>query len=283
MITKTVASALCALLLLQLPAYSLVFNPVSVQLSGFDIDAVVENNAVAGSDPNAFTGVSEALDLTNNVFYQSGLSGSVNGLPTNGQISATTGGNTFNFQLANYGTGTGLTKNALQIAPAETQQTLTFTATASYQALAFLGFSTEAQNSNAIGSVVVNFTDSSSTTFADVLDFPDWYTGAGTAAVPSLFNSQGRVQNTTGSYNQNLVNPLTSSSGGQLFASSITLSAGDQLKQVQSVTFSMSSSTPSDRTYVVAVAAVPEPNTVALLALAGAAAFLRRSRVKKRC
>lgn len=263
--------------------YGLDYQSVAVQQSGFDYDAVVENTAVPGSNPNVYTSVAQPLDASNNVFYESGLSGSSGGLPDNNQITATVGGNTFTFDLASYGSGSGLTNNALQIAPSELNQTLTLVTPGSFQSLAFLGFSTEAQGSDAIGNVVITFSDLSTTTFTGALDYPDWYTGSGTVSHPQVFNSEGRVQTTTGLFNQNLVFPLTSASGGQLFASMVTLSPTDQLKQVQSVTFSISSSTPGDRSYVMGVAGVvPEPGSASLIALAAGLLTLGRSRRRNR-
>ncbi len=261
-------------------SFGLEYNAIAVQQAGFDYDAVVENTATAGSNPTVYTTVAQPLDASNNVFYEAGLSGSSGGLPDNNQITATTGGNSFTFDLVSYGTGSGFSNNALQIAPSEINQTLTFVTPGSFQSLAFLGFSTEAQGSNAIGNVVITFSDLTTTSFIGALDYPDWYTGSGTLSHPQVFNSQGRVQTTTGLFNQNLVFPLTSASGGQLFASVVTLSQGDQAKLVQSVTFSISSSTPADRSYVMGVAgAVPEPGTVGLMALAaGVLAFLRPRR-----
>lgn len=257
--------------------HALDYQAVGVQQSGFDFDGVVENNAVEQSPPNAYTNVSQTIDATNNVFYESGLPGSANGLPTNNQISTVIGGDSFTFDLAGYGTGSGLSNNMLQIAPSEANQTLTLLTPTSFVSLAFLGFSSEAQNSNAIGNVLVTFTDSSSTLFTNALDYPDWYTGTGTPTHVEVFNSQGRVQNTTGLFNQDLVFPLTALSGGKLYASLITLSTGDQAKLVESVTFTITSSTPTDRSYVLAVAgAVPEPGTVVLAGLAAALILFRR-------
>ena len=263
-------------------AQALNYTSVAVQQSGFDYDGVVENNAAPGSSPNVYTSVSQALDATSNVFYENGLPGSSGGLPQTNQISVAVGANTFSFDLADYGSGSGLSNNTLQIAPSETNQTLTLATPGSFQSLAFLGFSTEAQSSNAIGSVVITFSDLSTTTFTDALDYPDWYTGSGNPTHVQVYNSMGRVQYTSGLYNQDIQSPLTSASGGNLYACLIELSPTDQLKTVQSVTFSITSSTPSDRSYVMAVAGVvPEPGTASLLALGAAAAVLVRGRKRK--
>lgn len=267
---------LCASLL---SVSALDYTPVTV--TGFDFDGVVENNATAGSNPNAYTGVSQTLDETNNVFYENGLSGaqSGTGLPTDRQITATAGGNNFTFNLASYGSGSGRTNNFLQIAPTEGNQRLTLNTAASFVALSFLGFSTEAQSLDATGNVIINFSDMSFTTYVGALAFPDWYTGSGSSSHPVVFNSSGRVENANGLFNQSLVFPLNSTSGGKLYASTILLSPTDQAKQVTSVDFIITSSDPGDRTYVVGVAgAVPEPGTAALVGLGLAVALLRHRR-----
>lgn len=259
------------------------FHPVAV--TGYDFDAVVESNATLGSFPNAYTSAAQPLDATGNTFYEQGLPGAGvgTGLPTSKTISTTTGGNTFNFDLANYGNNTGLASNALQIAPGPGGHafiTLNLVTSATYSSMAFLGFSTEAQPATAIGDVQLTFTDLTTSVYTGVLDIPDWYFGTGTVSHPEIWNATGRVNTEDGLYNQNLsgVGPLD---GGKLFASVINLTAGDQLKSVQSVGFRITSSTASDRTYIMGVAAVPEPSALALVCLAGAA-FLARRRFARR-
>ena len=159
----------------------------------------------------------------------------------------------------------------------DVNQTLTLTTPASYTGFAFLGFSTEAQNFDAVGDVTVNFSDLTSTTYDNVLDLPDWYTGVSTVEDPLIFNSQGRVQTATGMYNQSL-GQLSPTTGGQLYANMLTLSAGDQLKTVQSITFSITGAAAEDRTYILAVSAVPEPGSVALIVFGGLVLAGRRTR-----
>jgi hypothetical protein len=275
--TALLVSGLLGVSLLSLSAFE--YTPVTV--TGYDYDGVVENNATPGSNPNVYTGVSQTLDETNNVFYENGLSGATGGtgLPTSNQVTASSGGDTFTFNLADYGSGTGLTNNFLEINPAEGNQRLTLTTPASFVSLSFLGFSAEAQSLPATGNVIVNFSSGLPTTYTGALAYPDWYTGSGSAINPVIFNSAGRIRNTDGAYNQSLSFPLNSGSGGKLYASTIFLSAEDQLRQVTSVDFDITSADAADRTYVVGVAgAVPEPGTVALVGVGLAAVLLRARR-----
>jgi len=257
--------------------FCLEYLPVAVDPAGFDFDTVVENSATNQGSPNAFTGVSQTLDGSGSVFYENGLSGSQSGtgLPQNNQITASAGGNNYTFNLASYGNGTSLTSNTLQIAPDEgLPNTLTLNTPASFYSLAFLGFSTEAGGSDAIGQVVITFTDNSTTLYTNVLDYPDWYSTSNVG----IFNSQGRIQNTSGLYNQYLSVPLTSGDGGRLYVSLLNLTLADQAKLVKSLTFTITSSASTDRSYVMSVAgAVPEP-TSAMLLIAGSMALLFSNR-----
>lgn len=262
------------------------FSPVSV--TGYDFDAVVENNATAGSSPTVYTTAATSLDATGNTFYESGLSSSGNGtgLPTSETITASSGGNDFTFNLGSYGNNAGLVSNALQIAPGPGGHAfvpLNLSSPASYSSMAFLGFSTEAQPATATGDVQLSFTDNSTSIYSSVLDIPDWYFGNGTVSTPLMLNTTGRVNVVNGLYNQDL-SGVGPTDGGKLFASLITLTAGDQAKTVNSVGFRITSSTPADRTYIMGVAAVPEPTTVALVVVASAFLIVhrrRRSRVAR--
>ena len=145
-------------------AFGVEYQSVAVDPAGFDFDTVVENDATNQGSPNAYTTVSQTLDGSGNVFYEAGLFGSIpgTGLPQNNQITTSVLGNNFTFDLASYGNGSTLSPNALQIAPAEgVPNTLTLLTPASYLSLAFLGFSTEAQDSDAIGNVEITFSDNS--------------------------------------------------------------------------------------------------------------------------
>lgn len=267
------------------PAMSATFSPVSV--TGFGFDAVVENNAAAGTSPNVYTSVATALDATNNNFYETGLpgSGASTGLPTSKVVTASTGGNDFTFQLANYGNNAGLVPNALQIAPGPGGHaflSLNLVSPSYFTSMAFLGFSTESLSATAIGDVQLTFTDASTSIYSNSLDIPDWYVGTGSVSHPLIFNSTGRVKITNGLYNQDL-SGVTASDGGKLFASLINLTALDQGKQVASIGFRITSTTSTDRTYIMSVAAVPEPTSLGLAAVtAGAVVFVLRRRTYKK-
>jgi len=262
------------------PLVAADFNPVNV--TGFNFDAVVESNS------GNYSATAQSLDATGNVFYEVGLPGSAgaSGLPTSETVAASTGNNTYSFQLASYGNNNVLVSNSLIIAPGSGGHAfvpLTLNTSAGFQSMAFLGFSTEAQPATAIGDIQLTFTDNSTSIYAGALDIPDWYVGNGTASHPLIYNSTGRVNIINNLFNQNLAG-VTAADGGKLFASVITLTGIDQTKLVQSVGFRITSSTASDRTYIMgaaAVPAVPEPGTLALLALAaGSWATLRRRKAR---
>jgi hypothetical protein len=143
--------------------------------------------------------------------------------------------------------------------------------------MAFLGFSTEAQPATALGDVRLSFTDLSTSVYSNVLDIPDWYHGTGTASHPMIWNATGRIRITDGLFNQNL-SGVGPEDGGKLFASVFMLSSADQLKTVSSVGFRITSSSASDRTYVMGVAAIPEPSALLLAVLGGAFVLVRSQR-----
>lgn len=279
MVCRVMTKPLCILAcagLAVLPLGAADFNPVNV--TGFNFDAVVESNS------GNFSATAQSLDATGNVFYESGLPGSAggSGLPASETVSASTGNNTFTFNLASYGNNAGLVSNSLIIAPGPGGHAfipLTLTTSASFQSMAFLGFSTEAQPASAIGDIQLTFSDNSTSIYSGALDIPDWYVGNGTVSTPLIYNSTGRVNINNNQFNQDL-SGVTAADGGKLFASVITLTGIDQTKLVQSVGFRITSSTSADRTYIMsasAVPAVPEPATLALLAVAAVAwATLRR-------
>ncbi len=250
------------------------FNPVAV--TGYNFDAVVENNA------SIFSNVARSLDATGNVFYEVGLPESTggSGLPIAEQVSASVGGNNFSFNLASYGNNAGLVSNTLQIAPGDGNHafiSLGLNTPSNYTAMAFLGFSTEAQPATAVGDIQLTFSDNSTSLYSGALNIPDWYFGNGTISHPLIYNSTGRVNINDGLFNQNL-SGVGANDGGKLFASVITLTDNDKNKLVQSVGFRITSSTSADRTYIMGVSAVPEPGTVSLIALTAAAMAIRRRR-----
>jgi len=260
-----------------LPLGAANFNPVNV--TGFNFDAVVESNSTN------YTNSAQSLDATGNVFYEAGLPGSAggSGLPGSETVTTTSGNNTFTFNLASYGNNAGLVSNSLSIAPGSGFIPLNLTTSASFQSMAFLGFSTEAQPAAAIGDIQLNFSDNSTSIYTGALDIPDWYFGSDDVSTPLVYNSTGRVNINNGLFNQNL-SGVTAADGGKLFASVITLTGSDQAKLVQSVGFRITSSTGADRTYIMgasAAPAVPEPATLALLALAAAAWVTLRRRMTR--
>jgi hypothetical protein len=86
----------------------ITLSPIST--SGYNWDAVVENNTTA-FPPNT----AEYLHNPKFALFETGYRNDQYRLPTSGAISASTGSETLNFQLMPYGSGTGLSNNALYL------------------------------------------------------------------------------------------------------------------------------------------------------------------------
>ena len=209
------------------------FAPLSV--TGYNFDGIVERNA---SPPYGSTGSNTAqnLDTLHHALFEFGLPGTTaGGLPQGGSLSFTVNSKNYTFQLAPYGTGTGLSYNILNL-PASTSGTLTLTAPGKFASVAVLGFSTESGGVGApemVGDATLHFSDGSSTPYSGSIDLSDWY-----AASPVNTNivggAIGGLVNTTG---VTAGAAFEATAGGpKFYVSVITLTGADANKNLTSVT-----------------------------------------------
>jgi len=247
-------------------AHAAVLNPIGV--SGFNVDAVVEANATtSGGD---LTNAADPLDFGNGngwTLFEQGFNtnNTSAGMPSSGQIQVTTGSNTLNFQLGDYGNNQGLVNNALGVGgrdgePGERPEpgTLTLNTPQALTELAILAFSV---NGGGDPDLTINFTDGSSlqtTYFA-----PDWFNVNDNVAL----NVGGRVKASSSGSFQNV-----GSSNPRLYYTLIELTGEDATKAIESLTFGKA----GDSSKIFAIAGVPEPASVALLGLGGAMLLGRR-------
>ena len=240
-----------------------------VSLTGFNVDGVVEANA-NGGDVDVYKNNGVGLDLGGYwTLFEHGFPGTDadSGLPSDGRITHTDGGDTIHFELADYGDVDGLTSNMLGMSSSYgTTGTLALNSPAGFEKLAFLAFST---NGGQGGEVTLNFDDGSSSTADYEFAGPDWYNNSGYA-----FTTEGRIDNRSGSFGDETLNP-------RLYFSMVELTSADQLKTVESITFEKS--VYGFATYVTAVSGlVPEPSTLAAMILGGALAGLRRRHPRRK-
>jgi len=227
-----------------------VLNPIAV--AGYDYDAVVENTTTSFPPTTA-----QGLDLDNRALLERGWRGQSNGMPSGGAISVSAGTDTIKFQLAPYGTGSGLSDNALKL---NGDASLNLAAPSRFAELAVLGFSTNAQSSNGHGDVILHFSDGTTSDYANAFYAPDWFAGGPNVA----YVAGSRVSLNTGDIDGNGSVP-------DLYYSLISLSPADMAKTVSSVEFTQPEG--AGFSYVMAVSGtVPEP--AALVSMTVGCAFI---------
>jgi hypothetical protein len=225
----------------------ITLGPIST--SGYNWDAVVENNTTAFR-PNT----AQYLDNPKFALFETGYRNDQYGLPTSGAISASTGSETLNFQLMPYGSGTGLSNNALYL---NIGTTLTLATPGHFSQLAALDFSTEADPSNGVGNVILHFSNGTSSTYSGAFYAPDWFKGGSNIAN----TVRSRVNLTTGGLEDTGNAPY-------LYYSLISLTAADMAKTLTSVRFTRPPNAGYSFVMGLSGAAVPEPSSVVPMAIA---------------
>jgi PEP-CTERM motif len=241
---------------LMLPASWLQAANSPLAATGWNHDVVVENTA---SPP--YSNSASAFDLPNNyALYQAGLAGGTRGLPAAGSFTSLLDGTTV-FQFQPY-----TANNVLQLsASSSSSGTLTLATPGAYSSIAILA---AAANSGASqGNLVIHFADA---TTSPTLQFnnSDWFFQPNPAIM-----GFGRIDlgSTTPEDNGD--------SYPELYQTTLDLAAlGLASKPIASISFTDLSTDPREATGIFALSGtlVPEPASVALLALGAAMTVARR-------
>lgn len=256
-----------------------------IGLTGYSHDVVYEVGAT-GSGKGTFTNEASAL-------METGLNGQSNGLPVGGSLTSSVAGTTF--QLSSY-----TSNNALLVGEGNNLPkfgTLTFAAPdkVAYNKIAVLGLSA---GGGSDFSMVIFFTDGTNTglvenegnpntrgTF-DGQSLPDWFNNGGSSNNGSVAPATGdlrRVDSNNGNDNGfgvklqqftfDLTTKLTSQYGGGNFLTST--------KAIDRIEFESTGGNGNNRSFLAisgetAIAPVPEPTTLGVMAVGGLLALRRR-------
>ena len=223
--------------------------PVSV--SGYNIDAVVENEVTS-----TYSNYANPVDVANYALYEYGLNSTTQGLPSDGIISD----DTYTFQLSDYGNGTGYSNNALKATGVSSTGTLTLDTPGYYSSLSFLVFATDTSCD-----VTFDVLLASTASVSLQTTVKDWYNSSG-----FIVKGLGRTRVTTDEIQTNTDNP-------RMYVVTVDLTGTDS--EVVSTTFT-NESTGSLLVMGVSGVAVPEPHTyvAAMGVLSIGLIFLRRWR-----
>ncbi len=215
---------------------------INIATGGFNQDEIYEN--VTGAS------ITKAVDNGTDTWAETGYIGVGSGLPNTGNfVSAAGSGVTYYFQSY-------LGSNALRMGDGDaTSGRLTVTA-GRYSALYILATS---GNGGGKSNITLNFSDSSSSNYADALYAPDWYFGASGSTKVALGTRQ-RVTADGSSID------TTNGANFQFYESVLNLTAADQLKTLTSITFNdATGGSGATSIYAVDGQAVPLPSTMLLL------------------
>jgi autotransporter-associated beta strand protein len=201
-------------------------NPIAV--TGFNNDVITAVSEYAGGTP---FGTTRAVDGTNGsgsfVYYEQGVNtaAATTGAPTGGRFQ---GANNVavTYQLAPYTSSNVLSMGAPTAGSAAT--TLTLTTPASFNSINIMNVT---GNGPSTYSFTLNFSDSSSTTVTGITS-RDWFGGPASETILQL---NGRLNRNDGTFaNVNSGDP-------RIYSTDFTLSAADQLKTLNSITFATTS------------------------------------------
>lgn len=238
-------------------AVSALAADTPLTLSGWNRDVIVEANA--GSP---YTTAAQPFDVPNNyAFYEAGLPGGTRGLPASRTFTSLVDGTVFGFQPYNQ-------NNVLQLSASTTSSgILTLGTPGYYSSISILA---AAANSGASqGSMVIYFAD---LTISPVLNFnnSDWF-----------FQPNPAIQ---GFGRLNLTSTTPEDNGNsypELYQTTINLAQlGLANKEILGFGFRDNSTDPRESTGIFAISGtmVPEPTSIALLALGtGVLLFRKRS------
>ena len=243
-----------------LAAVSVPAADTPLTLTGWNRDVIVENNATA-----PYTSAAQPFDVPNNYgFYETGLPNGTRGLPISRTFTSLVDGSTvFEFQPYNQ-------NNVLQLSASTHSSGILALATPGYYSS--ISILAAAANSGASqGSMVIYFAD---LTTSQVLSFDnsDWFNQPGAA-----IRGFGRLVLTSTTPEDN------GASNPQLYQTTINLAGlGLANREIIGFGFRDNSTNPRESTGIFAISGtlVPEPGSIALLALgAGVLLFRKRSQV----
>lgn len=249
MATKNL-SLLCVVAVLLLSAVSAQAAPVTIPLTSdsYNQDSIY---ALAADTPHG-NGIMNDWN-----FYEAGGGRPASGVPAGGLISGSGG---MSFQLAPY-----TANNMRLLTDTNTSGTMTLATPGQFSQLSFLGIS------------------GSGDTVTATLNFSSGAPTATSFSIPAIDGSSGLGVLTATLLNNDLVTYWGSGSWGQWYQRDYALSAGDQVRTLQSVTFSYTSNGGS-RVGIFAISgdgsAIPEPSTIVMVlgGLAGLLAYAWRKR-----
>jgi len=231
---------------------------IPISVTGFNADVVTENSG----SPFAV-----AFDGNDKAWFEAGVGGHSDGLPTN--LTIVNGDTGTTFLLQDYSGN-----NVLHLVGLSPLATLLLDTPGSYSSIAILAASA---NGGGLGNAVLNFTDLTSLVIA--YDAPDWYQPSGSLTIGSVaIDNLGRnadigVNGTAFTYDGAVI-PSPSSFGMVETDIDLTSNTG---KILESITF-FGQAGDAQQTGIFAVSgtsvpesvsAVPEPGTMTMLGMAG--------------
>jgi ELWxxDGT repeat protein/autotransporter-associated beta strand protein len=194
----------------------------TLALTGFNQDVIAEASA-ADALSSTTVGFDGSGTNLNNVWYEAGFGGAFaqgTGLPASGSTFTSLANPAVNFKLQPFNAN-----NVAFMGQAQASATLQLAAPSSFQSLNFLA---AAATGNATISVTLNFADGSTTTTSQFLS--DWFNGAN----PVLM-AGGRITRTAGT------SVTLAAANPRLYEFDLRLSPADQVKVLNSVSFSETS------------------------------------------
>ncbi|HEY4150582.1 MAG TPA: T9SS type A sorting domain-containing protein [Chitinophagaceae bacterium] len=213
-----------------------VVSPITI--TGFNRDVVAET-----ASSSAVT--SGAMDLTGNTWYSQSFVNAVQasyggGLPDTRSITSANNG-LISYKLMPYNGN-----NALYMVGSNTSGTnsgtLTLSAPAAYSKISFLVAGTEG---GATMSIKLKFSDNKTETVGSSISVADWFSGSAPVA-----QNLGRVSGTPGNY---VFSGRDGSNNPRLYEITFTLSSTDNLKTLNSISFTKNDDESSTRALVFAV------------------------------
>ena len=245
-------------------------TPLGLNASSFNHDIVVESGAVNDATTHFSSNITAAMDANNTnvkngaTWFQNGLVGSVagTGLPAPGTVTSAADSNT-SITLQSY---TGNNARMLGANVGGTTGTLTLTTPTSLSTLSFLTATGGGADTIA---VTLNFSDGTPAIGGLSFSSPDWFNNT-----PIAINAKDRLNAGTGSFDT----ANTANNNPRIYEEDLTLPAGALGHPIASIDLSKPGGGNTAVFAVSGTVVTPEPGSLMLLALGGAALVGRRRR-----